>query len=379
VTHRQNGERIARAVSLISMGMGWSNIDRDPDRSMRVPDASRWFQRAPIGGIIACHRRSTPTAQLLAATTGTSMKKQRKACILGGTGFVGRELLRRLLARGYQCHLPTRRPHRHRDLKLYPGVVLEPLAALDQASLSELFADCDLVVNCVGILNESPRMRFQEVHVALVERVLEAARAADVPRLLHMSALHATPPGQETAATSAYLQSKGAGEALVLAAERPRATVFRPSVIFGRHDSLFNRFAGLIDWSPGVLPLACAKARFAPVWVGDVTEAMARALDRPESQGRAYDLCGPRVLSLRELVEYSAQLRQRRVRIIELSDKAAQRQARLFERLPGKAFTMDNYRSLQIDSLCTGQNGLLELDILPTDIDVEVPRYLARI
>ncbi|WPL17282.1 Cholesterol dehydrogenase [Thiorhodovibrio winogradskyi] len=304
------------------------------------------------------------------------MKKQLKACILGGTGFVGRELVQQLLVRGYQCRLPTRRPHRHRDLKLYPGVVVTPLSRLDTASLRELFNHCDLVVNLVGILNESARSSFQQVHVELVERMLEAARAAEVPRLLHMSALHATVPGQETAETSAYLKSKGAGEALALAAETPKATAFRPSVIFGRGDSLFNRFAGLIDWAPGFFPLACPGARFAPVWVGDVAEAMVRALDHPESIGRAYDLCGPRALSLRELVEYTAKVRGRRVRVIELSDKAAQRQARLFERLPGKPFTMDNYRSLQIDSLCAGDNGLVELGIAPTDIDLEVPRYL---
>lgn len=306
-------------------------------------------------------------------------KKPLKACILGGTGFVGRELVQRLLARGYQCHLPTRRPHRHRDLKLYPGVVLTPVNRLDSARLTDLFTHCDLVVNLVGILNESARLSFQQVHVDLVARVLEAARAAEVPRLLQMSALHATPPGEETPETSAYLRSKGAGEALALAADMPQATAFRPSVIFGRHDSLFNRFAGLIDWAPGFFPLACPDARFSPVWVGDVAEAMVRTLAQPESKGRSYDLCGPRALSLRELVDYTAKLRGRRVRILALSDKAAQRQARLFERLPGKPFTMDNYRSLQIDSLCSGNNGLIELGIDPTDIELEVPRYLATV
>lgn len=309
------------------------------------------------------------------------MNTHSKACILGGTGFVGRELARRLTARGYQCHLPTRRAHRHRDLRLVPGIQLHPLDSLDQPSLTQAFAGCDLVVNLIGILNESARSRFQQVHVELVERVLAAAREAEVPRLLHMSALHACSPGQESAAAhppSEYLKSKGAGEALALSAQAPVATAFRPSVIFGRRDSLLNRFAGLIDWTPGFFPLACSGARFAPVWVGDVAEAMVRALDRADSPGRAYDLCGPRVFSLRELVEYTAKLRGRKIKIIELSDKAAQRQARLFERLPGKPFTMDNYRSLQMDSVCTGESGLRELGIEPTDIALEAPSYLAK-
>ncbi|MBK1650052.1 complex I NDUFA9 subunit family protein [Rhabdochromatium marinum] len=304
------------------------------------------------------------------------MKTSLKACILGGTGFVGRELTQRLLARGYACHLPTRRVHRHRDLKLYPGVVVRPVSTLDSDTLTELFTGCDLVVNLVGILNESRRSSFTQVHVELVERFLQAAQAAEVPRLLHMSALQATAPEQVTPTTSAYLQSKGAGEALVAA--QPQATIVRPSVIFGRHDSLFNRFAGLIDLAPGFFPLACPNARFAPVWVGDVAEAMVRALDDPNSLGAVYDLCGPRVMTLRDIVTYSAKLRGRKLHIIDLSDKAAQRQARLFERLPGKPFSMDNYRSLQIDSVCTGNNGLLDLGITPTDVDIEVPRYLAK-
>lgn len=299
------------------------------------------------------------------------MKTSPTACILGGTGFVGRELIARLLARGYQCHVPSRRAHRHRDLGLYRGLTLHPVSALDQATLTERFSGCDLVVNLVGILNQSPRCRFEQVHIELVERVLHAAREAGVPRLLHLSALQATQPG------SAYLQSKGAGETLVLEAETPIATVFRPSVIFGRHDSLFNRFAGLIDWAPGILPLACPQARFAPVWVGDVAKAMVRALETPESHGRAYDLCGPRILTLQALVEYTAKLRRRRVRVIPLSDAASRLQARLFEHLPGKPFTMDNYRSLHIDSLCESGNGLEELGIDPADIDLEVPGYLA--
>lgn len=305
------------------------------------------------------------------------MKTPFKACILGGTGFVGRELSRHLVARGYACQLPTRRIHRHRDLQLHPGVTLLPISAFDPQSLAALFTGCDLVVNLIGILNESPRTRFEPLHVDLVRDILSAASTAGVPRLLHLSALGAIPPGDESGTGSAYLRSKGAGEALVLATSTPATTVFRPSVIFGRRDSLFNRFANLIDWAPGILPLPCPQARFAPVWVGDVAEAMARSLDHPESIGRAYDLCGPRVFSLHELVAYTATLKQRRVRIIDLGDRASQRLAHLCEYLPGKPFSMDNYLSMQVPSVCAGSNGLTDLGIAPTDPDVEMPLALA--
>lgn len=298
--------------------------------------------------------------------------KQPTACILGGTGFIGRHLITRLGKAGYRVRVPTRRPHRHRDLLLYPEVELREVAALDEATLTACFDGCDCVVNLVGILNEQGRTTFDAVHVALVRRIVAAARTASVPRLLHMSALHADAGG----GGSAYLRSKGAGEDLAHAADGIKVTSFRPSVIFGRGDSLFTRFAFLLEQVPLVFPLACPDARFAPVYVGDVVEAMARTLQRPDTAGQRYDLCGPREWTLEQLVEYTAERIGRRVLLAGLNDKASRWQARLFERLPGKPFTMDNYLSLQTPSVCTGHNGLLELGIHPTDVDAVVPDYL---
>lgn len=155
-------------------------------------------------------------------------------------------------------------------------------------------------------------------------------------------------------------------------------TSFRPSVIFGRGDSFFNRFASLLEMAPGIFPLACPDARFAPVWVGDVAEAMLRSLDDPQSAGHRYDLCGPRVLTLEELVEYTARRIGRRVLLAGLNDWGSRTQARVFELLPGKPFTRDNYLSMQTASVCGEHNGLLELGIHPTDIDTVVPTYLGK-
>lgn len=298
--------------------------------------------------------------------------RTKTICILGGAGFVGQHLVRRLGQAGWQCLVPTRRPHRHRDLKLIPHLSLIPVERLDQASLAEVLAGCDAVVNLAGILNEDGRSTFERVHVELVSELTAAARETGVARLIQMSALNA----DASHGGSAYLRSKGAGEDLAHQAEGLQVTSVRPSVIFGRGDGFFNRFASLLEMTPGVFPLACPDARFAPVWVGDVCEAIARALDDASTIGRRYDLCGPRVLSLQELVEQTASWIGRRCLLIGLNDRASRWQAKLFERLPGKPFTMDNYRSMQTPSICGDHDGLLELGIHPTDIETIVPTYL---
>jgi NADH dehydrogenase len=298
--------------------------------------------------------------------------RTKTVCILGGTGFVGQHLVSRLGQSGWQTRVPTRRPHRHRDLKLIPHLSLVTVQRLDGPALAEVLDGCDAVVNLVGILNEDGATRFDRVHVELVRELIGAAADAGVTRLVHMSALNA----DATAGGSAYLRSKGAGEDLAHRDPRLEVSSLRPSVIFGRGDSFFNRFASLLELAPGVFPLACPDARFAPVWVGDVCEAIARMLDDPHTVGHRYDLCGPRVFTLEQLVARTAAWTGRRRLLIGLNERASQWQAKLFERLPGKPFTMDNYRSMQTDSVCEGQNGLLELGIHPSDIDTIVPTYL---
>ncbi|NEX18275.1 MAG: complex I NDUFA9 subunit family protein [Halochromatium sp.] len=298
--------------------------------------------------------------------------RTKTICILGGAGFVGQHLVQRLGEAGWHCRVPTRRPHRHRDLKLIQHLSLIPVDRLDQATLAELLAGCDAVVNLIGILNEDGRTTFERVHVELVLELTAAAQAAGVPRLIQMSALNA----DATGGGSAYLRSKGAGEDLAHQAEGLQVTSLRPSVIFGRGDSFFNRFASLLEMTPGVFPLACPDARFAPVWVGDVCEAIKRMLYDPGSIGRRYDLCGPRVFRLEELVEQTARWTGKRCLLIGLNDRASRWQAQLFERLPGKPFTMDNYWSMQTPSVCGEHDGLLELGIHPTAIETIVPTYL---
>ncbi len=299
--------------------------------------------------------------------------KNKQVCILGGTGFVGHHLLNTLGAAGYECRVPVTRPERHCDLRLVPGCRLHPMSGWGPQEFATALAGCGTLINLVGILNEGSGRSFEESHVTLVQMALGAAHSAGVRRYLHMSALHA----DAEAGPSAYLRTKGRGEALAheVGARGLAVTSFRPSVIFGPGDSFFNRFAGLLRALPGPFPLACPQARFAPVYVGDVATAMVRSLERPDTAGRAYELCGPRTFTLKELVEYTGARIGRKVRVIGLGDGLSRLQGRVLQYLPGRPFTLDNYLSLQVDSVCA-EDGLGALGIRPTDIDAVVPGYL---
>jgi NADH dehydrogenase len=199
-----------------------------------------------------------------------------------------------------------------------------------------------------------------------------ACAAAGVRRLLHMSALKADLP----AAPSHYLRTKGAAEAIVRAASDIAVTIFRPSVIFGPDDSFVNRFAGLLRLPSPLFPLPRAQARFAPVFVGDVIAAFTRALGDPRTAGESYELCGPHIYTLREIVARIAQALNLRRRIVGVPDALARIQARMMDFVPGKPFSTDNYLSLTVDSLCT-IDGLARLGVVPTAFESALSRLAA--
>jgi len=294
-----------------------------------------------------------------------------RVTLLGGTGFVGRHLAARLVARGHGVQALTRHRFRHTDLLVLPTLTLTETDVYDAGVLREAFAGSDAVVNLVGILNERGHKGegFREAHVSFTEGVIEACRGAGVRRLLHMSALNADRQGP-----SHYLRTKGEAAAAVLMTKQLDATVFEPSVIFGPGDSFLTRFAGLLQRLP-VMPLAFPKARFAPVYVGDVAAAFTHCLEKREGIGQHYALCGPRVYSLRELVAYAGRLSGHRRPILGLPRPAAWLQAALMEWVPGKPFSLDNYRSLTVDSVST-EDGLGALGIRATPLEAIAPTYL---
>jgi len=299
--------------------------------------------------------------------------KPTSVCILGGTGFVGRHLVNRLAREGVRCRVLTRRPHRHRHLGVAAGTTLVEADVHAPDALARQFEGQDAVVNLVGILNEGAGEGFRRVHYELPLAVLAACQRAGVPRLLHMSALNA----DEERGTSEYLRTKGAAENhLHRNAGAVGVTSLRPSVIFGPDDSFFNRFGALLR-IPGPFPLACPAARFAPVDVGGVAVAVARPLGAPAPLGPRYGLCGPRVFTLRELVDYTARAMGLRKPIIGLGDGLSRLQAKVLGMLPGRPFTMDNYYSMQMDSVCE-HDGLGMLGITPTDVDAIIPYVLGH-
>lgn len=297
----------------------------------------------------------------------------RKVTLIGGAGFVGRHVAAQLARRGMEVVVPTRRRERaKRELIVLPTVEVVEANVHDDRGLDAVIGGADAVVNLVGILHETRRDTFARAHVELPRRVAASCKRLGVTRLLHMSALCADREGP-----SAYLRSKGEGEVSVLgeAGAGLDVTVFRPSVIFGAGDSFITMFASLLAMLPVVL-LGTPKARFQPVWVEDVARAMADALDNRATFGQRYDLCGPTVFTLRELVEMTGEITGRRRPIIGLGRSLSYLQALAMELSPVKIITRDNVRSMSVDNVC--QCGWPAVfDFVPASMQAVVPTYLA--
>lgn len=294
--------------------------------------------------------------------------------LIGGSGFVGGWLANRLVELGLRVRIPTRRHENARHLTLLPTVETVVADVHDPVALRRLLQGQDAVINLVGILHDRDSRQpygagFARAHAELPQKIVDAMLASGVRRLVHMSALGTAPD-----APSEYLRSKAAGEAAVFAAsDRLDVTVFRPSVIFGAGDAFLTLFAQLLRSAP-FFPLAGARARFQPVYAGDVARAFADCLDRPETFGQRYDLAGPQVYTLRQLVEYTGKLSGHPRPIFELSDGLAQLQANLLKLLPKPPMTPDNLRSMQVDNVSDGAHDYPGW--APAALEAVAPGYL---
>jgi uncharacterized protein YbjT (DUF2867 family) len=298
--------------------------------------------------------------------------------VIGGTGFIGRHIVARLIARGLRVTVPTRRPARARHLILLPTIDVVECDVHQDAALINLIRGKDAVINLVGVLHGSqgsPYGReFARAHVELPRRIVAACRTHRVRRLIHMSAM-----GADSNGPSMYQRSKGDGDASVQASHLDW-TIFRPSVVFGPEDNFLNMFAKLAKFFL-VLPIGSADARFQPVWVGDVADAFVNALDNRATFERIYELAGPRIYRLRDLVAFAAAAGGHPRRVIGLPDSLARVQALLMELAPGEPLmSRDNLDSMKVDNVATDQpfEPAPELGVKMTAMDVEAPVYLSR-
>jgi uncharacterized protein YbjT (DUF2867 family) len=299
------------------------------------------------------------------------MARPMNICVLGGAGFVGTELVTRLVRQGHWVRVPTRSPAHAQHLRVLSTVELVTANVHDSRTLGQLLAGMDAVINLIGILNESGRATFQSAHADFAAKLIAAMRGARIRRLLQMSAVGA----DRERGPSRYLRSKGEAEGHIRAAGHLDFTIFRPSVIFGPGDSLTNRFAGLLRMADGVLPLARSQARFAPVYVADVAEGFVRTLGDGGSFGQTYELCGPEILTLEQIVRMTSAVAQLPCRIVRVPDALGRLQAAVLGLLPGKPLSLDNFRSLTVDSICT-ENGFARLGISPQPMMAVMPFYL---
>lgn len=297
--------------------------------------------------------------------------------VIGGAGFIGRHIVNRLIDRGLRVTVPVRRRGRAGHLILLPTIDVVQADVNDDAVLGRLVRGRDAVINLVGILQGSRGVpygpEFAQAHVELPRRIIAACEREGVRRLLHMSAL-----GADASGPSMYQRSKGAGEALVRASQLDW-TIFRPSVVFGPEDRFLNTFARLSVLSP-VLPVAGADVRFQPVYVGDVADAFANALDNKATCRQTYELAGPRIYTLRELVQFATRASGHPRAAVGLPDGIARLQARLMELLPGEPLlSRDNLDSMKRDNVASEQpyRPAAELGITLHAMEAVAPAWLA--
>jgi uncharacterized protein YbjT (DUF2867 family) len=286
--------------------------------------------------------------------------------VFGGTGFLGRRIVRRLSARSHAVRAAARHPQPRRDLLCSGAAELRPVAAdiHDERSVAAAVAGARAVVNAVSLYVERGDETFQSVHVTGAERLARLARAAGVERLLHVSGI-----GADAGSPSTYIRSRGQGEQAVRSAF-PEATLIRPSVMFGPDDAFLTTILGLLRRLPVYPMFGHGATRLQPVHVEDVAEAIARAIEREDSRGATFECGGPRALSYDELIETVARAACLQVRRIPVPFAVWHALARLAEVLPSPALTRNQVELMEIDTVVSPHvRSLADLGIEPRDLE----------
>ena len=303
------------------------------------------------------------------------MATRSVATVFGGSGFIGRYVVKRLAAQGHIVRVAGRRTEAARSAMMSGSVAqIVPLyvSLQNETAVQRAVEGADIVVNLVGILVERHAGDFARVQGEGAGRIARIAAAQGVHRLVQISAI-----GADSASPSAYARSKAEGEKAVQAAF-PTATILRPSLVFGAEDKFFNRF-GAMAMSLPVMPVICGDTRFQLVFVGDVADAIMAVLANPATAGHVFELGGPRVWTFREILSWILKETRRNRPLLEIPMGLARLQARIGELVPGKPFTRDQLLLLGRDNVVgAGMAGLLELGIVPTPVELVVPAYLDR-
>jgi uncharacterized protein YbjT (DUF2867 family) len=298
------------------------------------------------------------------------------AVVFGGTGFIGRQVVQRLAQAGYIVRIAGRDAEGAKRLQTQGGVgqVVRVRASItNETAVVRAVAGAEVVINLVGILQEQRRGDFHRLQAEGAGRIARLAAAAQARVLVHLSAI-----GADAASPSLYAQSKAEGEALVRAGF-PAATILRPSVVFGPEDGFFNRFASMAATIPFVMPVVAGATRFQPVYVGDVADAVLAAISLPDAAGVTFELGGPRVLTMREILSYILAVTGRRRRLVDAPMGLMEFQAGILQHLPNPPITRDQLLLLRHDNVADDSiPGLAELGIEPKAIEAIVPAYLAR-
>lgn len=301
--------------------------------------------------------------------------------VFGGSGFIGTQVVRALAKQGLRVRVAVRQPHIAYDMRLMGDVGQVDVVQANirnEASVRRAVEGAQGVINLVGILYETGRQKFEAVHVEGARNVAAIAREAGVGRLIHMSALGADP-----ASSSKYFASKAAGEAAVREAF-PDAVIVRPSFAFGPGDDFFNKFATMATISPALPLVGGGRTRCQPVFVADLAKALAAAVISPEAAGRTYELGGPTVMTMREVMEVVLEQTDRRRALVPLPFGVASVIGKLCAPIAlftpvAPPLTGDQVEMLKVDNVTTpGAPGLAELGITPTPVEAITPTYLYR-
>tara|TARA_B100000965_G_scaffold213298_1_gene178203 strand:- start:219 stop:1109 length:891 start_codon:yes stop_codon:yes gene_type:complete len=289
--------------------------------------------------------------------------------LLGGTGFLGSTLVSQLSKTDHSVTIITRNREKNKKMLVYPRVKLIEADVHQPEDLINNTKKSEVLINLIGILNEKGHSGkgFKKAHSDFARTILTACKTNEIKRILHVSALNADQKGP-----SHYLRTKGEADSYLMTYGKrfSNITIFRPSVIFGKNDSFILRFSELLNFTPFLFPLACHDAKFAPVYVEELAEFIIRAINDTKTFNKQYNLCGPKIYTLKEIVELVIKHKDRNIKVIPLSKKMSKMQAFIMEFIPGKPFSVDNYNSCQIDSFCKSDFNFY------SDLETIVPSYI---